>query len=462
MVSCRYVNRREFLGTAAAARWTRRSQRDGTLQPPNIILILADDLGYGDLGCYGASIPTPNLDRMASEGIRFSDFSVASPVCSPSRASLLTGRYPARVGITSVLQAADTHGLPNSETTIAATLRTAGYRTMCIGKWHLGSQPQFLPLQHGFDEYFGIPYSNDMWPLPLMRGNDIIEEPANLATLTSRYTDEAVGFVQRSKDAPFFLYLAYQLPHIPLTPSNRFRSASGQGPYADSVIELDWSAGVVLQTLRDAGSDSNTLVIFTSDNGPWYQGSPGRLRGRKGETFEGGMREPFLARLPGTIPAGIQCAGLATALDLHPTLARLACAPLPGNPLDGVDIWPLLTGAQQKLNREPFLYFDGWNLQCARLDHWKLHVSRRNRPPWTPGDVVNLPLQHPELYDLRCDPEESFDCAADHPETVSDIRERMESLLNTFPSAAVTAWQDTMKRQVEYTPSGAWPVEKKS
>jgi len=462
MVSWSPVNRREFLGSAATGAWAGRSRRDGALQPPNIILILADDLGYGDLGCYGAKIPTPNLDRMASEGVRFSDFYVASPLCSPSRASLLTGRYPARVGITGVLQAADTCGLPDTETTVAASLKTAGYRTMCIGKWHLGSQPQFLPLNRGFDEYFGIPYSSDMWPLPLMRGNNVIEQPPNLETLTARYTDEAVSFVQRSKDSPFFLYFAHSLPHLPLAPSNRFRCASGQGPYSDTVMELDWSTGAVLQAVRDTGLDSNTLVIFTSDNGPWYQGSPGRLRGRKGETFEGGMREPFIARLPGAIPAGLECAGLATALDLHPTLAGLAHAPLPANPMDGVDIWPLLTGAQQKLDRDPFLYFDGWNLQCARLGQWKLHVSRMNRPPWTPGDIVNLPLPRQELYDLRADPEESYECAADHPEIVSDIRGRMENLLNTFPSAAVNAWRDTMGRQVEYTPAGAWPIEKKS
>ena len=452
------LDRRRFLkavaGGAVAAAHAQSSQ-------PNVILIYADDLGYGDLGCYGSGIATPNLDRMAAEGARFLNFYSASPVCSPSRAALLTGRYPPRVNVPRVLGPGDDGGLAGSETTMAQMLKAAGYRTMCIGKWHLGSRPDYMPTSRGFDEYYGIPFSNDMWPRPLMHNLEVIEQPAMLETLTARYTDQAVSFIKSAKGGPFFLYMPHTFPHVPLAASPRFQGKSGMGLYADVVEELDWSVGQVLAALADNGLDNNTLVIFSSDNGPWWQGSQGKLRGRKGETYEGGMREPFLARFPGMIPAGTVSSGVASTMDLMPMLARLCSAPLPANPLDGVDIWPLLSGQQDQLDRDVFLYFDDVFLQCARLGRWKLHVSRYNTRAWSPapsGGKVNLPLPKPELYDLEKDPQESYDCAALHPDVVADIRARIGRLLSTFPPAVTDAWQDTMRRRVQDAPDDGLPV----
>ena len=455
------MNRRHFLYTAAGAAFSplARAQRS----QPNVILIYADDLGFGDLSCYGSRINTPNLDRMSQQGARFQHFYSASAVCSPSRAALLTGRYPARSGITGILGPGDRAGLPDSETTMAQMLKNAGYRTMCVGKWHLGSQPQYMPTNRGFDEYYGIPYSNDMWPRPLMQNLDVVEPTANLNTLTQRYTEQAVSFIARAKESPFFLYFPHTFPHIPLGASPRFRGKSKRGIYGDVVQELDWSVGQVLQALEDNGLDGNTLVMFSSDNGPWYQGSAGMLRGRKGETYEGGMREPFIARFPGMIPEGVSCDGVATTMDILPTLARLCGAPLPANQLDGVDIWPMLTGRQQEVDRDVFLYFDYLFIQCARLGAWKLHVARYNYPPWYPdpsGGRRNLPLPHPELYNLYDDPEESYDCAPDYPEIVADIRARIERVVTTLPDPVPRVWQATMAAPVEETPTDGPPVGK--
>src|SRR5690348_15366289 len=334
------VTRREALGGLVGAALGSRL-RAAPAKTPNIIVILCDDLGYGDLGCYGSKIRTPNLDRMASEGMRFTNCCSADPVCSPSRAALLTGRYPTRVGVPRVLVPQDKDGLNLDETTLANVLKARGYKTMCIGKWHLGRPAQYLPTNRGFDEYFGIPYSNDMTPRPLMHNTEVIEEPAKLETLTPRYTEQAVKFIELSKDAPFFLYLPHTYPHIPLAASSRFRGKSRAGLYGDVIEELDWSAGEVLQALKRNGLDNNTLVMFSSDNGPWYQGSPGGLRGRKGMTYEGGVREPFIARFPGKIPAGQVCHGVTSMLDIFPTVARLTGSPLPEKPVDGMDIWPL-------------------------------------------------------------------------------------------------------------------------
>ena len=304
------MSKRTFLKTAAGALWGVAAAAQS--RPPNVVLINADDLGYGDLSCYGSGIRTPNLDRMAEQGVRFTQFYSASPVCSPSRAALMTGRYPTRTGVASVLTPNDTCGLPDSETTIAQSLKQAGYRSMCIGKWHLGSAPQFLPTRRGFDEYLGIPYSNDMTPMKLLQNTEVIEDPVDLTSLATRYTRTAVDFINRSRTSPFFLYLAHHMPHLPLSPSARFRCASGLGLYGDSVMELDWSVGQVLRAIAANRLSGSTLVMFTSDNGPWYQGSSGRLQGRKGQTYEGGVREPFIARLPGRIPAGRVCGGVAS------------------------------------------------------------------------------------------------------------------------------------------------------
>ncbi len=442
--------------------------------PPNFVVILADDLGYGDLGCYGSRIATPNLDRMATEGVQFNQFYAASPVCSPSRAALLTGRYGVRCGVHTVFFPNDTNGLALNEVTIAQMLRPAGYRTKCVGKWHLGRPAPYLPTARGFDEYYGIPYSNDMEPSVLMRDTEVIESPVNLSTLTRRYTDEAVHFIRRSRSSPFFLYLPHTFPHIPLAVSPDFAGKSGMGLYGDVIQELDWSVGQVLQALRENGVDENTLVFFTSDNGPWFQGSPGRLRGRKGDTFEGGMREPFIARLPGRIPVSgavrqsisptrqaRRVDAMASTLDLLPTIAGFAGVPVPRNPLDGVDIGPLLRGEVKDVDRPPFLYFSGWNLQCARLGPWKLHMTRNNVPAYTAEPKVgnyNLRLLNLELYDVDADPEEADDVSAQNPAMVADIQQRVLQMLPSFPAEVRAAWNRTQSTPVYPNEPGAYPT----
>jgi len=296
-----------------------------------------------------------------------------------------------------------------------------------------------------------------------MHNTEVIEEPANIATLTQRYTEQAVAFIVNNRNSPFFLYVAHFLPHIPLIVSDRFRGRSGMGAYGDAVQELDWSVGQIIGALSDNGIDSNTLIIFTSDHGPWYQGSAANLRGRKGETFEGGVRVPFIARFPGRIPGGEVRQELASNMDVLPTIAALCGAPFPPNPLDGVDIWPLLTGVQTAINRDVLLYFDGWHIQCARLSTWKLHVARYNSMVWGPlpvGGLLNLPLPNPELYQLGVDPDERCDVANDNPETVSSIIARIEALLPTFPSQVKNDWDYTMSLEVQATPTGAFPILK--
>jgi arylsulfatase len=452
------MDRRDFLKSAAAA-LTAPLFAAGE-RPPNIVMIFCDDMGYGDLHCYGSNLRTPNLDRMAAEGIRFTQHYSANPVCSPSRAGLLTGRYPTRVGVPRVLFPQDTGGLSLSETTMANLLQSKSYKTMCIGKWHLGRPAQYMPTSRGFDEYFGIPYSNDMTPRPLMHNTEVIEEPAKLETLTPRYTEQAVNFIERSKASPFFLYLPHTYPHIPLGASNRFRGKSRAGLYGDVIEELDWSAGEVLQALKRNGLDNNTLVMFSSDNGPWYQGSPGGLRGRKGMTYEGGVREPFIARFPGKIPAGQVCHGVTSMLDIFPTVAKLTGAPLPENPLDGIDIWPLLTGKQKQMDRDALLYFDDIHLQCARWGKWKLHIARYNSLAYSPPPAIgriNLPVSPVELYDVENDLEESYDMAPAEPKIVAEIQSRIERLMKTFPSDIRDDYEKTKaKATIPYTP-GALP-----
>ena len=426
--------------------------------------MLADDLGYGDLSCYGSDISTPNLDAMAASGVKFNHFYSASPVCSPARAALMTGRYPTRVGVPSVLGPQTPGGLSLDETTLAQVLKSANYSTACIGKWHLGMGDGYRPTSRGFDRFFGLPYSNDMTPLPLIEGAETIEAQAILDSLTARYTEKAVDFIATSAKGkkPFFLYMAHTFPHIPLAASAKFRGKSGKGLYGDCIQELDWSAGQVMEALTANGIAENTLVIFTSDNGPWYQGSPGRLRGRKAETFEGGMREPFIAKWPGRIKAGrIVTSSMATMMDLLPTFANLAGASLPVAPIDGVDIMPMLTGDADSVDREPFFYFDGNNLQCVRQGRWKLHVARYNTPPWTLEPVqgrVNLPLCNPELYDVVSDPQEGYDVAAEHPEIVWPLKAKIDAAIRTFPPDVQWAWADTLSRLVNGSPAGAWPV----
>ena len=416
---------------------------------PNFIIIFADDLGYADIGSFsdreGRARPrTPNLDRMAAEGVRLTHFYTAQAVCSASRAALLTGRYSNRVGITGALNHTATQGLSADETTIAEMLKTRGYATGMYGKWHLGHQKPFLPLQHGFDDYLGLPYSNDMWPrhpqrkdffppLPLIEGDSVVRLDPDQSLLTRMYTERAVKFVERNRSSPFLLYLAHTMPHVPLFVSDRFKGKSGQGLYGDVIAELDWSVGEVLGAVKRAGLDDNTLVIFTSDNGPWmsygnHAGSPGPFRESKGTAFEGGVRVPFVARWLGRIPKGTVGSLPAMTIDLFPTLARLAGAAVPGpNTIDGRDMWPLLENAANAQAPHEALYFYwGTELHAVRSGRWKLHLPHpyqsleRAGHDGAPGTFARKELEL-SLFDLEADPGESTNVADHHLEVVTRL-----------------------------------------
>jgi len=420
--------------------------------PPNIIIILADDLGWGDLGCYGhPSMRTPHLDRMAREGMRFTDFYSTACVCTPSRAALLTGRYPIRSGMCHdkyrVLRNNSAGGLPAGEVTLAAMLKGRGYATGCIGKWHLGHLTQYLPTRHGFDHYFGLPYSNDMnpapdapkgrakffeennayWRTPLIQGDKVLEEQPDQAQLTRRYTEEAVRFIHKHKQEPFFLYLAHTFPHVPLFASNTFRGKSPAGIYGDVVEELDWSVGQILDVLRREELDQNTLVIFTSDNGPWlifdqHGGSAGPFREGKGSTWEGGMREPGIFWWPGRIPAGRTQHQVACTMDLFTTCVKLAGGTVPADRvIDGIDIAPLLF-SNAVLDRGPFFYYRDQTLYAVRLGPWKIHYLTRSAYGPDQAKVHNPPL----LYHLGSDPGEKFDVAAKHPQVLEEAARAVE------------------------------------
>ena len=426
-------------GTATAEPATKPAER------PNVVVIFCDDLGYGDLGVYGhPTIRTPNIDRMAAEGMRFTDFYTAAAVCTPSRAALLTGRLPARVGVNDladhrVFFPGEDAGLDPAEVTVAELLRGAGYATACVGKWHLGDRHPYLPTDQGFDRYFGIPYSNDMGPLveaagggrfpdvPLMRGDETIERPARQHTLTRRYTEEARQFIRDNAGRPFFLYLAHTMPHTPLHASEAFRGTSARGPYGDVVAELDWSTGVILDTLREQGVAGHTLVLFTSDNEPWLirgldGGSAGLLRGGKGSTWEGGVRVPAIAWWPGTIPAGAVTSEPAATLDLLPTAARLAGVDLPaGHTSDGFDLVPLLTAQADEGPRDAVFTYRNAELFAARVGRWKAHYVTQA------GYGKEPPMRHdpPLLFDLYADPSESWSVAAQHPDVLRRIADRV-------------------------------------
>lgn len=458
-------SRRVFLNAGAGSLLSPLAVSASTA-PPNFIVICCDDLGYGDLHSYGSALPTPNLDRMAQEGVQFSQFYAANNVCSPSRAAMLTGCYAARVGVPGVLWPNDSSGMALTSPTIAEVLKPKGYVTMCTGKWHVGSAPQFLPRNRGFDHYYGIPYSSDMSPSVLISDGVAIESPVQLDTLTLRYTQQSVDFIAANRNNPFFLYLAYNTPHLPLAASPAFLGKSPMGLYGDAVQEIDWSVGEILQALQDNGVDSNTMVIFTSDHGPWFQGSAGRLRGRKWSTYEGGVRVPFIARFPSRIPAssshmrGRISHAVASAMDILPTIAQMAGA-TPPNILDGIDIGPILTGEVESIDRDAILHFNNWDVQCARHGQWKLHMSRTNTFPWSPppaAGAFNLPLPAPELYNMAIDPEESCDVAPAHPDIVADIVSRVQKQLPSFPSDVINAWNATMSKNVQYTSVGALPV----
>lgn len=424
---------------------------------PNIVIIFTDDQGYADVGCYGASgFTTPNLDLMAEQGVRFTDFHVSEAVCSASRASLLTGCYAQRISIRGAMGPWNKDGINPREETIAELLKKKGYATGIFGKWHLGHHKEYLPLAHGFDEYFGLPYSNDMWavgydgdpatagdkdwypPLPLIEGDETIQIIANLddqATLTTRYTEKAVSFINRHKDHPFFLYVPHSMPHVPLGVSEKFKGKSQQGMYGDVIMEIDWSVGEILIGLQENQLENDTLVIFTSDNGPWlnfgnHAGSQGELREAKGASWEGGTRVPCIMRWPGQIKAKTTCHELAATIDILPTLSELTGAPLSGNKIDGINILPLIKGEVQESPRSQYWYYYIGDLCAVREGKWKLyfpHTYRSYRDVEPGNDGFPGPYDRKttglELYDLETDVQESRDVAAQNPEVVKRLQQ---------------------------------------
>jgi arylsulfatase A-like enzyme len=417
---------------------------------PNIVLILADDLGYADVGMYGAQgFATPNIDRLAREGIRFTDFHVAQGVCSASRAALMTGCYPSRVGITGALEPWDKFGLSDNELTLPQMMKQKGYATGMVGKWHLGTPVELLPTRRGFDDFFGLTLSNDEWPfhpekpggfppLPLMDGeraikDGITQEDMNL--LTKRYTERAVKFIEQNKDQPFFLYVAHTMPHVPLGASEKFRGKTQRGPYGDACEEIDWSTGQIMAALERLGLEKKTLVMFLSDNGPWlsygnHGGSAGPLREGKTTCWEGGTRVPFISRWPGQIPAGVTSDEVAMTIDLLPTICKLIGAKLPDHKIDGLDIWPLLTAQAGAKNPHEAYYFYGvpfgqWTgaqLEAVRSGPWKLVLPHTYRTLGSispgkdgiPAKYQPRKIAEPELYSLHEDIGEQRNVAAEN------------------------------------------------
>jgi N-acetylgalactosamine-6-sulfatase len=442
-------------------------------RPPNIIVIFADDLGYGDVNCFNDDCPfkTPNLDKMASEGARVTDFQVPTPYCAPSRGTILTGRYPFRhtvMGNPAPDAGLSNFGLPSSEITIAEALRSAGYATAAIGKWHLGHKPQWLPRTQGFDEYFGILYSNDMFPVQLVHNEQVVEYPVVQATLTRRYTQRALTFIQDHRDQPFFVYLPHAMPHKPLAASDNFYTPATTGNlYADVIAELDASVGEVFAKIKQLELDDNTLVIFTSDNGPWYGGSTGGLRGMKSTTWEGGLRVPFIARLPGVIPPGNVNSTPTASVDVFPTLCRLAGVALPDDRIiDGRDMMPLLQSSSEPLQQRAIYGMHGTKLSTVRYGKWKLHLRKPSRRPvwnipieqWSewvdprgPNGVTLLAPyeqpglnQHPGLatgdgpnammlFDLETDRGEQHDVAKQHPDVVAELTLMIQKMSEEVP-----------------------------
>jgi len=444
---------------------------DPNAPKPNFIIIYCDDLGYGDLGCYGNRvIRTPNVDGLARAGTKFTDYYACSAVCGPSRAGLLTGRYPFRTGIIgnvypegepygrvlarklgSALKALGVmdiredytaRGISRHEITLAEGLKRAGYRTGMIGKWHLGDysrQPEFNPLRHGFDSYFGVPHSNDMIPCPLYRDERMLEADIgdNQARITGMYTAEALRFIEESGSAPFFLYLAHMFPHQPLHASARFLGKSKGGLFGDAVEEIDWSVGEIVNFLRRKGLERNTVIVFTSDNGPWFEGSAGAFRGRKGQSYEGGFRCPFIVKWPGLIPEGRTSGAPIMNLDLYPTFFHLAGVGLPGDRVvDGKNAYDVFTGRRRQSPHEAIYYYHYDLLEGIRMGRWK-YVSQMNRYTWPVAmDTATVPNRlgakqlgnrWPLLYDLENDPGENYNVINTYPEVASRLKAAMEN-----------------------------------
>jgi arylsulfatase A-like enzyme len=424
------------------------NQANASKSKPNIILILADDLGYGDIGSYGSTtIKTPNIDSMAQQGAKFNEFYAASPVCTPSRAGLLTGRYPIRQGIHEVFYPESFQGMDPEEITIAELLKDAGYATGLVGKWHLGHHDKYMPWNQGFDTFFGLPYSNDMGGLYYFRNREIDFTEIDQRLLTQTYTEEALKFIDTHQSQPFFLYLAHNMPHVPLYASAEFEGKSEGGLYGDTVEEIDWSVGQILKRLESLKLTENTLVIFTSDNGPWLVmgdegGSAGILREGKQYTFEGGMRVPAIAYWPNTIDPGTEPAGLATMMDWLPTFANMADVPLPADrAIDGKDISGLLTGTGSRADQELFYYMNG-ELRAYRSGQWKLKLPFKGQPRFLSWIQNGFVAPHELLlFNLGSDPAEENNLAAENPQVVSSMLVKLEAFkasLGTVPEAKKT------------------------
>ena len=450
------------VGAAGLAAW--RSSERRTARPPNVILILTDDQGYNDLGCYytppdkGAAygaIQTPRLDQMAAEGVRLTQFYVAASVCTTSRAAIMTGCYPPRVGFGNkasglgVLSPRSRAGVNPDETTMAEMFRAAGYRTACIGKWHLGHQPAFLPTQQGFDEFFGIPWSANQRPLPLLKNETLVRPLPGRPVLVRQFTEAAIDFVATNRQDPFFLYLAYSAPHEPWAVLPEFRTR-GRGLYRDIIEMVDHFVGQLLDALDEQGLAENTLVVFTSDNGPWLEprrgGSAFPLRGGKSQVWEGGFRSPCLWRWPGTLPAGVTQDALLTALDLLPTFAGLAqtgeTSPLGARPIDGVDVWPVLAGSSAAPQR-PFFYYSRGRLEAVRNERYKLVFDNPMRSP---------PIER-ALYDLADDIGETTDVQDAHPNVVASLEALAEDMRLRLGDALTETVGDSVRR------AGVVPVD---
>ena len=431
-------------------------------ETPNLVVIFMDDMGYADVSCFGAQgYETPNIDRLAAEGRKFTNFHVAQPVCSASRCALLTGCYPNRVGIHGALGPSAKHGISANEMTLAELVKQKGYATAAVGKWHLGSLPQFLPTKHGFDEYYGIPYSNDMWPfhpqakkgaypnLPMIEGDSVVDAevtPEDQTRLTTDYTTRGVQFIEKNKDKPFFLYLAHSMVHVPLYVSDKFKGKSGKGLFADVMMEVDWSVGQIVETLKKHDLEKNTWVIFTSDNGPWlsygdHAGSAGLLREGKGTCWEGGTRVTGIMKWPGKIPAGTTTDTMMMTIDVLPTVAHVIDAKLPEQKIDGMNCWPIVAGESEAKNPHDFyaFYYEKNQLQAITSadGRWKLQLPHRYRTlnGVTEKATGGIPVlykqetvKEPELYDLYTDISESKNLAAQNPGKVAELQKHAETI----------------------------------